>query len=173
LACYSINNLIRFNQKNEFNAPSGSGCYSDKVHQKIKNFHDNMKEVEIISGNAFDFDFESLKQGDFVYCDPPYLNTQAVYNEKRAFGGWTIESDHKLFKILEELNTRGIKWGMSNVFVNRDIANEHLIEWCQKKGWRVIHLNRNYSPFSKGSSESDEVYISNYLAEPPRKKSLI
>lgn len=132
-----------------------------------------MKDVEVINGNAFDFDFESLEPGDFVYCDPPYLNTQAVYNEKRAFGGWGVEEDYKLFELLEDLNSRGVKWALSNVFVNRGITNQHLIDWCDKNKWTVIHLNRNYNPFSKGSSESDEVFISNYLATPPKKKSLI
>ena len=102
------------------------------------------------------------KKDEFVYCDPPYLNTEAVYNEKRAYGGWCIDDDYKLFDILEELHNKGVKWGLSNVFYNRGKSNDHLIEWCDKNNWHVYHLNRNYNPFSRGNSNNDEVYICNY-----------
>ena len=96
-------------------------------------------------------------------CDCPYTNTNAVYNEKRAFGGWSIDDDKKLFKVLENLNKRGIKWGLSNVFENRGIRNEHLVKWCEENNWNVHHLERNYNPFRGGEkSNSDEVFITNY-----------
>ena len=124
----------------------------------------SFKNVKILNLNVFDLDFEKLTENDFVYMDPPYLNTTAVYNEKKkAFGGWSLEDDYKLFSLLEELNRKGIKWGMSNVFENRGIKNEHLIKWCENKGWYVYHLNRNYNPFSRGNSNNDEVYICNYI----------
>lgn len=72
------------------------------------------------------------------------------------------ENDYKLFNLLEKLNNKNIKWGMSNVFENRNIKNEHLIKWCNDNQWNVYHLNRNYNPFSRGNSNNDEVYICNY-----------
>ena len=160
LSCYSMNHLIRFNKNNEFNASCGSK--QRYIKEKIVNMHDNMQNVDILNKNCFDIDFNELNENDFVYCDPPYLNTEAVYNEKRAFGGWNIDDDYKLFDILEKLNSKGVKWGLSNVFVNRGKENTHLIEWCNKNNWNVYHLNRNYNPFSRGNSNNDEVYICNY-----------
>ena len=163
LSCYSINHLIRFNTNNDFNASSGADSYNEKNYRKIWNMHEAFANVAISNENVFDLDFEKLIQpGDFVYCDPPYTNTTAVYNEKRAFGGWTEESDKELFAILEKLHNRGIKWGLSNVMTNRGKENTHLIEWCAKNNWYVYHLNRNYNPFSRGNSNNDEVYICNY-----------
>lgn len=162
LACYSINHLIRFNIKNEFNASSGADSYNHKNYKKICNMNEKFKDIIILNKNCFDIDFSQLKKGDFVYCDPPYLNTEAVYNERRAFGGWNIEHDYKLFNILEQLDKSGVFWGLSNVFVNRGKENTHLIEWCRKNNWNVYHLNRNYNPFSRGNSNNDEVYICNY-----------
>ena len=160
LICYSMNHLIRFNKKDEFNVSCGST--QRYIKDKIVNMHDSIQDVEIISKNCFDIDFDKLTELDFVYCDPPYLNTEAVYNEKRAYGGWCIEDDYKLFDILEELHNKGVKWGLSNVFYNRGKSNDHLIEWCDKNNWNVYHLNRNYNPFSRGNSNNDEVYICNY-----------
>lgn len=159
LACYSINHLIRFNKNNEFNASSGNDSYNERNYNKIINFHYRMKDVEIKNKNIFDLD---LKEYDFIYFDPPYSNSKAVYNEKRAFGGWSIEEDYKLFKVLEELSNKNIKWGLSNVFVNRGKENTHLIEWCNKNKWNIHHLNRNYNPFSRGNSNNDEIFIKNY-----------
>lgn len=162
LICYSINHLIRFNSRNEFNAPNGNNAYNQNNKLDIINMHKYMQNVELQSEDALSFDFSILTVDSFVYCDVPYLNTEAVYNEKRAFGGWTIESDYKIFDILEKLNANGVKWGLSNVFSNRGKTNQHLIDWCNKNNWNVYHLNRNYNPFSRGNSDSDEVYICNY-----------
>lgn len=160
LICYSMNHLIRFNKKNEFNVSCGST--QRYIREKVMNMINNFDEVEVMNKNCFDIDFSQFKKGDFIYCDPPYLNTEAVYNEKRVFGGWNIDDDYKLFTILEELDKRDIKWGLSNVYVNRGKRNEHLIKWCLDNNWYVYHLNRNYNPFSRGNSNNDEVYICNY-----------
>lgn len=163
LSIFSCNHLIRFNTKDEFNASFGSnGDYNDNLKNKIKNGIEGLKEVELSNKDFFNLDLSILSKDSFVYVDPPYLNTTAVYNEKRAYGGWDIDSDYKLFKTLEELNKKGIKWGFSNVFVNRGISNEHLIKWCNDNNWNVFHLKRNYNPFSRGNSNNDEVYICNY-----------
>lgn len=172
LSCYSINHLIRFNSESQFNASSGADAYNDINFQRVKDMHESFKSVRISCSNIFDLDLENLTNESFVYCDPPYLNTEAVYNEKRAFGGWDIDCDHKLFTLLETLNKRGIKWGLSNVFMNRGKENKHLIEWCNKNNYIIYHLDRNYNPFSRGNSNNDEVYICNYKIE-SNKKSLI
>ena len=165
LSCYSINHLIRFNTNSDFNASSGSDSYNEKNYKCVCDMHKIFQNVEVRNEDALSFFFEGLNENDFVYIDPPYSSSEAVYNEKRAFGGWSIESDYKLFKILEDLNSKGVKWGLSNVFSNRGKINQHLIDWCEKNKWEVFHLERNYNPFSRGNSDNDEVYICNYEIE--------
>lgn len=160
LSCYSMNHLMRFNRQNEFNASCGST--QRYIKSKIENGHRLLKDVEIWCCDTLSLDFLQITDKDFVYLDVPYLNTEAVYNEKRAYGGWDIECDYKIFSILEGLNNRNIKWALSNVFENRGKRNEHLIEWCNKNKWYVHHLNRNYNPFSRGNSNNDEALICNY-----------
>lgn len=165
LTFYSFNNLIRFNNKSEFNMPYGNRCYTTKHHQQIKDWCDLLKTktIQISDEDVFDVLQDTIfDNNDFIYLDPPYTNTLAIYNEKRAFGGWTVESDYRLFTILEKLDKCGIKWGMSNVFKNKKAINQHLIDWCNKNDWNVYHLNKNYSALGKGNANSDEVYICNY-----------
>lgn len=172
LTYFSFCNLIRFNQKNQFNMPFGNRCFLEEHKNKIESACDKFKNKNIIfkNENAFDILCENIvhkefKENDFVYLDPPYSNTTAIYNEKRAFGGWTIEDDKRLFKILEELDKDGVKWGLSNVFENKGIRNQHLIDWCNKNNWNVYHLNKNYASLGKGNANSDEVFICNYEQE--------
>lgn len=165
LTFYSFSNLIRFNGDNDFNMPYGNRCYTKKHYDLIKKWYDVIKNknIEIRQLDAFDIlNNTTFDKGDFIYLDPPYSNTLAIYNEKRAFGGWTIEDDYRLFDILEKLDKKGIKWGLSNVFKNKGNINKHLMEWCEKNKWNVVHLNFTYSSLGKGNANSDEVYIYNY-----------
>lgn len=168
LTFYSFSNLIRFNGNNEFNMPYGNRCYCEKHYQQMKDWYELIKDkdIEIKQENAFDILQDTIfNKDDFIYLDPPYSNTLAIYNEKRAFGGWTIDDDKRLFTILEKLDKCGIKWGLSNVFRNKGVENTHLIEWCKKNNWYVHHLNFTYSSLGKGNANSDEVYICNYTNE--------
>lgn len=162
LSRYSINHLIRFNFKGEFNASNGADAYNNKNYEDIINFHDKIKTIKISNNDALQLKIDNIDVDTFIYCDPPYLNTQAVYNEKRGYGGWNINNDYKLFELLSKVNDKKIKFGLSNVFENRGIKNEHLIKWCENNNWKVYHLDRNYNPFSRGNSNTDEVYICNY-----------
>ena len=165
LMCYSINNLIRFNGNGDFNAPSGDSCYNNTRFSKIKNMHNKFKNIEIYNKNAFAFDLSNLSENDFVYLDPPYSNTNAIYNEKRG-GGWDIDSDYKLFNMLENLNKKGVRWGMSNVLANRGITNKHLEDWCKKNNFNINYLDITYTPFASKTSEKPvEVYICNYKTQ--------
>lgn len=164
LSCYSINHLMRFNSNNQFNVSCGADSYSPKIYEIIKNAHVQLNNICTYNKSAFDF-IDDIKSGDFVYLDPPYTNTQAVYNEQRAYGGWSIEDDIKLFNFIDYLNSKNIYFGLSNVFKNRGIENTHLIEWVQKNNWYCYHFDKTYNPFSTDNSHSDEVYITNFKNE--------
>lgn len=165
LTFYSFSNLIRFNQKSDFNMPFGNQCYHEKNYENIKEWCALIKDknIEVKQEDAFEILQDTIfDKNDFIYLDPPYHNTCAIYNEKRAFGGWSEKDDLRLFEILEKLDKCGIKWGLSNVFKNKDYTNEHLIKWCEKNKWNVIHIDYSYYCLGRGNANSDEVYICNY-----------
>lgn len=166
---FSFCNLMRFNSKSEFNMPFGNRCflYDEHAHNIIS-FHKviNDKQIVFQDQDALQY-LESIKsnQGQFIYLDPPYLNTMAIYNESRAFGGWNIEHDYKMFSELDRLNDLGIKWAMSNVLVNKGKENNHLKEWAIKNNYTIIDFeNKQYSALGKGNAKSQEVLIINYKA---------
>lgn len=165
LTFYSFSNLIRFNQKSDFNMPYGNRCYCEKHCKQIIDWCNVVRnrDIDIKQEDAFDILQDTIfDKDDFIYLDPPYSNTLAIYNEKRAFGGWSEKDDLRLFEILEKLDKCGIKWGLSNVFKNKDYINEHLIKWCEDHNWNVIHIDYSYYCLGRGNANSDEVYICNY-----------
>lgn len=170
LTFFSFSNLIRFNSKSEFNMPYGHRCYLDKTHEYniIKAYYVvQNKNMQMLNMDAFEL-LGKIKQNDnqFIYLDPPYANTMAIYNESRAFGGWNLEHDEKLFNELDRLNALGIKWAMSNVLENKGIKNTHIEEWANNNGYKIIDFeDKQYSALGKGNAKSREVLIVNY--EPP------
>jgi adenine-specific DNA-methyltransferase len=173
--CYSFNNMLCFSLKNGiFNTAFGEGrsSFNGALQENLIDFNERNYNRDIIFSNKSfeDFDFSVLRENSFVYCDPPYLISEGAYNGqngKPRNGGvsWTVESDLKLMAILDNLNENGVKWGMSNVFHNKGLSNEKLINWAEK--YSVEHLDKTYKTCSyqrkiSDNADTDEVFICNY-----------
>ncbi len=173
LTFFSFCNLIRFNSKSEFNMPFGNRCFI-KEHETIINNAYNVlqnKNITFSNNNAFNIlkDIKNNNDNIFIYCDPPYTNTTAIYNEQKAFGGWSIEDDYKLFAELDRIDKLGVKFALSNVLENKGKINNHIYEWANKNKYRIIFLeDKQYASLGKGNANSKEILITNY--EPPYKK---
>lgn len=149
LILYSFNYQIRFNQNMKYNTPFGKNrsSYNQNTKKNIKRFVDKMNSINLkISKNKFiDFDFSKLEKDDFVYCDPPYLITTGSYNDgNRGVKDWTIEDEKELLQILDNLNSRRIKFALSNVLVANDKKNEILTEWSKKYNVFIIGCVKFY-----------------------------
>lgn len=77
----ATNGLIRFNSKGEFNSSyhlTRKGIIPDKLEKIISQWSDmlNKNNVEFICE-----DYKNIipEQGDFMYCDPPYIGTDSMY----------------------------------------------------------------------------------------------
>lgn len=165
LIAFGFNNQIRFNSRGEFNIPFGinrSG-WNPRMKKNLIGFvnalHNSNAEFSELDFN--EFDFSKLKSGDFVYADPPYLASQATYNS-----GWNEECEKALLEKLSELNSRGIKFALSNVLENNNKENKILKDWVEENDFNVVHLNISYanSAYCRKNRESntDEVLIKNY-----------
>lgn len=159
LIIYSFSNQIRFNSSGQFNMPCGKRDYNKSLQTKLKIFVEELHRRDCLFFNApFDkFSFDELDEYDFVYCDPPYFNSVATYNEN---GGWTEEHERALLANLDELTQRGIRFALSN---NLRYNNPLLKEWKTK--YDVHYLNGDYSNcnYHKIDKSKDiEVLITNY-----------
>ena len=91
---YSFNNQIRFNRKGLFNLPVGKRDFNSKMRSKLMLFSEALKskEVQFMKKDFREIILDDFSKETFVYCDPPYLITNATYNEN---GMWSDE-DEKL-----------------------------------------------------------------------------
>ncbi|OPJ55921.1 Dam family site-specific DNA-(adenine-N6)-methyltransferase [Alkalithermobacter paradoxus] len=167
LICYSFNYQFRFNNNQEYNNPFGRNRshFSDELKKKLIRFIEELhnKNVEFICSEFEYFDFNKIKENDFVYCDPPYLITTGSYNDgNRGFKDWNIEQEIKLLNLLDSLSKRNIRFALSNVLRHKGKENKILIEWSKK--YNIHYLKTSYSNSSHNTTrgESEEVLITNY-----------
>ena len=160
LLIYGFNHMIRFNSKGEFNLPVGNVDFNKNVYNALNNYFDFSKKNNL---NFFNQDYKkflissNFEENDFVYFDPPYLISNSEYNKI-----WSEKNEKELYQILDELNNRSIKFGLSNLVVHKGGKNEILLEWMKK--YKVYEVNSNYiSRFDNTKKiNSREVYVTNY-----------
>ena len=168
LILYSFNYQIRFNQNMKYNTPFGKNrsSYNPNIKKNLEKFIKkiNKTNVKITKDKFVDFDFSNLGEDDFVYCDPPYLITTGSYNDgNRGIKDWTLEDEKKLLDILDDLNSRNVKFALSNVLVANDKKNEILTEWSKKYTVYIIKNSFNNSNYRrKKKDDTIEVLITNY-----------
>ena len=158
---YAFNNQIRFNSRGDFNMPVNKRDFNSNMKRKLKNFIEALhkKNIDFLSKSYEDVEINS---NSFVYIDPPYLATIASYNEN---GGWDEKKEVKLLKYLDKLNSRNIRFALSNVFENKGKSNIILEEWS--KNYNINRLKYNYSNCNyhskiKDKDSTTEVLITNY-----------
>lgn len=163
LIIFGFNNQIRFNKNGEFNIPSGKRDFNNKLRNKLINFSNRIRSINISFkySDFRDVNLDNLNKNDLVYIDPPYLITTATYNEQ---GGWSENDEVDLLNLLDKLNDNGIRFALSNVFECKGKTNNILIEWSHK--YRVHYLNHNYNNSNyqviDRTSKTLEVLICNY-----------
>lgn len=165
LIVYAFNNQIRFNAKGEYNLPVGKRDFNKKMQTKLSAFIDRLHNQECwFSCKSFmEFDVSALTERDFVYVDPPYLITCATYNEQ---DGWNEEHEKELLNFLDGLNSKQIKFALSNVLRSKGKENKILLNWLSKNNYTIHHLNYGYANSNYQTkdkqSKSEEVLITNY-----------
>lgn len=170
LLSYCFNNDMRFNSAGKFNMPIGKTDFNVSIREKLHSFKVGIKNKNI---KFYFADFSVVKEfelgkGDFVYCDPPYLITNAVYNSanSKENQSWTEEQEKKLLNTLDFLNKIQVKFALSNVLSKEGIQNDILIEWVTKNKFNIIDIDYNYKSASYNkknrASKEREVVVTNY-----------
>lgn len=167
LSCYSFNYQFRFNNNKQYNNPFGRNRsqFSDNMKTNLILFTNKLKKmkVQFYSEQFNKLDLSKLDSNDFVYCDPPYLITTGSYNDgNRGFKDWKEPEELELYRLLDSLNERNIKFALSNVMEHKGRENQLLREWSKK--YKVIYLTSDYSNSSYNTKrdKSVEVLIINY-----------
>ena len=169
LISYSYNYQIRFNNSMEFNNPFGKNrsSFSINMENNLRQFIDKSKKLDLkFTDYLFtDFDFTTLNSFDFVYMDPPYLITTGNYNDgNRGFLNWSEIQELEMYRILNDLTKRNIRWALSNVTEHKGKINNLLLNFIDDHKYQVNYLDYHYNNSSYNSKGigSCEVLITNY-----------
>lgn len=150
LLLYGFNNDLRFNAKGEFNLPIGKTDLNKTNVLKLKRYLDKAKEIKAHYICA-EFDSEQVRNilnvADFIYIDPPYLITNATYNESNR---WNNLNEHRLLNLIDNFLESNKPFVLSNVLSKKNRMNELLYYWTQKnkESINIYHMQYSYSSSS-------------------------
>lgn len=164
LVYFSFQKMFRFNQDGGFNTSFNNRVKSlpnRDYFSKLYSYSEVLlsKGVQLQNKDFRDIDYTALTSQDFVYFDPPYLITEAMYNT-----GWGEQDDRDLYQLIQELDSRGIRFGLSNVIHHKGRTNHILKEFAEDPKYHVHRFNIVYDAYlgDKGVADvADEVYITN------------
>ena len=110
--CY--NGLCRYNSKHEFNTPFGRYKKPYFPKKELDTFHLASQSAKFIHANFVDT-MKRAKQGDVVYCDPPYvpLSKTACFTDYFS-GGFGWDEQIELAEWAGKLAKKGIPVIISN-----------------------------------------------------------
>lgn len=124
----NFNGMMRFNASGEYNVPFGRKPqrFQPALITKIRN---QVNWVENLLANhdwtfvcqSFDKTFKDIKEGDFVYLDPPYINRYDGY-----YDNWSQELASRLAELTKQTKAG---FAFSMWLENQYRRNPHIDEW--------------------------------------------
>lgn len=162
LLIYGFNRFLRFNARGDFNLPVGNVDFNSNVFNALNDYFDFTQGKDIVFFNddyqAFLSRF-SIKKGDFIYFDPPYLISDSEYNKL-----WNADKEMGFYAFLDSLDLKGVRFGLTNLLTHKGRHNEMLEKFAQK--YHCKEIVSNYISFNDNTIKKDsrEIYVSNYKA---------
>ncbi|MDR3306577.1 MAG: Dam family site-specific DNA-(adenine-N6)-methyltransferase [Endomicrobium sp.] len=166
LLVFCFNNDLRFNSVGKFNMPVGKTDFNKSIRKKLTSFKYgvNNKDVDFSQNDFKILKDLDLNRDDFVYIDPPYLITNAVYNESGS--KWDEVKETELLSVLSYLDDRGIRFALSNVLKKGDEENKILSSWIKINKFNTHYINYHYRSSSYNKKDratpEEEILITNY-----------
>lgn len=154
-----FNGLYRVNNAGEFNTPFGRYKNPNIVNApilKAVNKYLNDNNISLVSGDYEDI-LQKATNNSFVYLDPPYYAMSVNSNFTGYIqGGWDMNDQIRLRKACDELNTRNIKFLLSNS------ASEFIVDQYKEYKVQTVKAIRSINSDSEKRGEVDELLIRNY-----------
>jgi len=136
-----VNGIIRFNSAGHFNNSfhlSRTGMTPDNFAPIARSWSDKIKNVKF-TNHDYKTILGNLRKGDFVYLDPPYLNSKNRYIENLDF--------NVFLKQLDRLNIKGIPYALS--FDGSRNGKNFNLDFPKDFYKRKILIETGYSPVTK------------------------
>jgi len=105
-SCYG--GVIRFSRKGEMNTPCGAHrpVSPDSFRQRVALWRPRLQNTEFVHQD-FEASMDAAQEGDLVYCDPPYKDSQATLYGAQGF------SLSRLMAAIARCKARGVRVALS------------------------------------------------------------
>lgn len=155
--CY--NGLYRVNKSGYFNTPFGkykNPAIVQEERLRALNKYFNTNDITFTTGD-FKSSLKSIKSGDFVYFDPPYVPLNVTSNfTSYTQGGFNLEEQIRLRETCDELHDKGVRFLLSN-------SNTPFIqEQYQDYTIEIVNAKRSINSRALKRGAVEEVLIRNY-----------
>lgn len=161
---HGYNGLCRYNSSGQFNVPFGRYLRPYFPEAEIEFFAAKAKRATFTC-LSFEKVFRRARQGDVIYCDPPYapLTTTASFTSY-ATGGFNLEHQHELARrAAHAAHKRGIPVLISNhdtdltrlLYEDASLQSLQVARFISQNGakrGKVAELLALYSPEAKGAN---------------------
>lgn len=155
----TTNGMPRYNQKGEFNNSfhvTRNGIKPELLKPILTKWSVKLRKnnVEFVH-RSYEEILGEVKEGDFIYMDPPYFNTKGMY-----FGGIDFES---FFVFLENVSKMNVRFALSFDGKSGNVDNTYNIpNDCYR---RHLYIKSGNSSFKRtiGKDKNAIVYESLYL----------
>ena len=154
-----FNGLYRVNNAGEFNSPFGNYRNPNIVNAPVLRAVSTYFNSADIHMTTMDYSevLRNVPKGAFVYLDPPYdpvSETASFTGYSR--GGFSREDQIRLRECCDDLNTRGIKFMLSNS------ATEFILEQYTAYNITIVKAKRAVNSVASKRGNVDEVVVRNY-----------
>ena len=151
--------MIRFNNEGKFNLPVGNVDFNKNVYKALNDYLFFMKNnnVKFYNKDYKDFLLElDIDKNAYIYLDPPYLISMSEYNKL-----WNEEKERELCEILDMLDAKGIRFGITNLISHKGKENILFKNWSKK--YKTYLINSNYISFNDNTvkKNSIEIFVTN------------
>ena len=149
---HGYNGLCRYNQSGGYNVPFGHYVKPYFPESEIQYLALKLKKASFIVGD-FQLAFDSVKDGDVIYCDPPYSPINRTSNFTAYSGtGFTDEDQNRLVECALTAQSKGITTLISN---HHTAFTEKLYSSADKK--ELFSVQRSISQNGNKRNKVEEV----------------
>jgi len=166
------NNMLRFNQKFEFNQTFGKRTFNSNTEKKVNNFIESVRPYKNkIMFTSKRFSDVPIVMKSFYYIDPPY---GYIMNEDGSMGNTQISQagynayykksdDESLYNYVHKINNVGATFLMSGV-LEHDGQKSWILNKLIEDGFSYKDINLDYGKVSRKTNDkgTKEIVVFNY-----------
>ncbi|ECI4314836.1 DNA adenine methylase [Salmonella enterica subsp. enterica] len=151
---HCFNGLCRYNRRCHFNVPFGKYKKPYFPADEIRAFAEKAKRATFITAHYAET-LDLVRDGDVVYCDPPYLTDSGNFTAYHAHG-FTHMDQGRLARKLRRLARKGVPVVASNA----DLEMVHYLY----AGFEVVRIN---APRSVGAAAASQKVAAELILKSP------